>query len=379
MTVIAHVTSVHPWNDTRIFLKMARSLAESGYETHLIAIDRVADIARVDERDGVIVHLLPGQDITSRKDRALIGAPRVLDALPALQPHLVHFHDPEILPFALARAGRFRFIYDAHENVPELVHSREWLPQWLRPGLKLGLELLEALACRRFAAVVGATPSIAARFPPAKSECIQNLPIATELATAEGEKMSWSERPQRGIFVGGISELRGIVQIVDALEYCDAVEGFDLVGTFENDALLARVSASPGWKKVTYHGQLGRRAVAALLNQARFGVVTYLPAPNHIDAQPNKLFEYLSAGLPVLASHFPLWQEILGTQLAEYVDPADARSVADGMSRLLAAPVEAQHNRSLEGHRRIVEELNWDREFARLEALYRRLLSGVNV
>jgi glycosyltransferase involved in cell wall biosynthesis len=378
VTVVVHLTSVHPWNDTRIFLKMARSLAASGYETHLVAIDRKAGVERQFERDGVTVHLLRGDDITSRKDRMLIGAPRVLDALPALKPDLVHFHDPELIPFALARAGRFRFIYDAHENVPELVHSREWLPHWLRSGLKTGLAALEWLACKRFAAVIGATPSIAARFPPEKSACIQNLPIATELAAPEGAAMAWEDRPQRGIYVGGISELRGIVQLVDALDLCHAIDGFDLVGTFDSDALLARVAERPGWKKVHYHGQLGRAEVAALLNRVRFGAVTFLPVPNHIDAQPNKLFEYLSAGLPVLASHFPLWKEILGDRLAEYVDPDDARSVADGMGRLLAAPEKEQRMRSAEGQRRIVNELNWDREFERLRALYDRLLAGTN-
>lgn len=375
MSVIVHVTSVHPWNDTRILLKMTRSLARAGYKTHLVAIDRDADAPRQFEQDGVVVHLLAGSDIASRKDRVLVGGPRVLNAMAALKPDLVHFHDPELIPFALARSGRFRFIYDAHENVPELVYSRDWLPSWLRPGLKLALSGLEWLACSRFVAVIGATPSIAARFPPAKAACIQNLPIAGELAMPEGSGMPWADRPQRGIYVGGISELRGIVQLVEALEHCDAVDGFDLVGTFDSDALRSRVSALPGWRKVTHHGQLGRADVATLLNRVRFGVVTFLPAPNHVDAQPNKLFEYLSAGLPVLASHFPLWKEILGERLAQYVDPEDARSVADGMTRLLRASPEEQRLRSLYGQSRIVEELNWDREFDRLRALYDRLLA----
>ena len=43
----------------------------------------------------------------------------------------------------------------------------------------------------------------------------------------------------------------------------------------------------------------------------RLVLVTFLKTPNHIDAQPNKMFEYMSAGLPIITSNFPLWREIV--------------------------------------------------------------------
>lgn len=376
MTTIAHVTSVHSWNDTRIYLKMARSLARAGVATHLVAIDRNAAEDRTFDSDGVTVHLLAGMGIHGRRQRMLRGGPLVMDRLEGISPDLVHFHDPELIPIALLRSGRHRFIYDAHENVPELVYSRDWLPEWLRAPLKVALGAMEAFACARFDGVIGATPTIAGRFTAAKSTCIQNLPIPGELSSPDGVPMDWQVRPMRGIYVGGISELRGILPLIDALDKCPLIEGFDLVGTFDSQDLKNRAISSPGWKKVTYHGQLGRMDVARLLNSARFGAVTFLPAPNHVDAQPNKLFEYLSSGLPVLASHFPLWRQILGPRLASYVDPSDASSVATGMTHLLSATLDEQRARSNLAQQRIAEELNWDREFERLLAFYNSLLKS---
>ena len=53
--------------------------------------------------------------------------------------------------------------------------------------------------------------------------------------------------------------------------------------------------------------------------------VLFHPLPNHIDAQPNKMFEYMSAGLPLIASNFPLWRKAV-----EGIVPMNALGVAFG-------------------------------------------------
>ena len=71
----------------------------------------------------------------------------------------------------------------------------------------------------------------------------------------------------------------------------------------------SRCKQMPAWKKVDYRGVLDRQGVAALLSQARVGIVTFLPTPGYLPSLPVKLFEYMLAGLPVVASDFPLWRE----------------------------------------------------------------------
>lgn len=371
--VVAHCTSVHPWEDTRIFLKMARYSVISGRQVHLIAIDRNADIEQHFDRDGVSVHLLPGTDIKSRKDRFIKGAKRVVSYALKVKADIIHFHDPEMIPVvATTRFGKAKVVFDAHEDVPALVYSREWIPAPAKPLFRLVAHSLEWIASSRFSAVIGATPTITASFPPAKGVTIQNFPIAGELATAAVDAHQWRSRPNRGIYVGGMSSARGILPLIRGLGKSKLLEGFDMVGTPDSSLPAEELARTHGFDRLTMHGQQPRSALPGLLSQARFGVVTFLAHPNHVNAQPNKLFEYMSAGLPVLASDFPLWREIVGT-LGEYVDPEDADAVGEGIDRLLSADAETQFTRSEAAARRIAEHFTWESESLKLEALYERL------
>src|SRR5690606_21589492 len=105
----------------------------------------------------------------------------------------------------------------------------------------------------------------------------------------------------------------------------------------------AAIRAAPGWKKVEALGFLDRSQVAKVLARSVAGLVTFLPAPNHIDAQPNKMFEYMSAGVPVIASDFPLWREIIeGNGCGICVDPLRPREIAQAIDYLIANPEEAR-------------------------------------
>jgi glycosyltransferase involved in cell wall biosynthesis len=106
------------------------------------------------------------------------------------------------------------------------------------------------------------------------------------------------------------------------------------------------------------------------------GLVIFQPAENHIESQPNKLFEYLSAGLPIVASNFPLWREIVeGNGVGIVVDPTNSQEVADAISFLLKNP---ELCAEMGGRARALIEarLNWNVEARKLIEFYRRIGLG---
>ena len=69
------------------------------------------------------------------------------------------------------------------------------------------------------------------------------------------------------------------------------------------------------------------------------GMVTLFPESNYIVSLPNKMFEYMAIGLPVIASNFPLWREIIeDNNCGICVDPLDSKAIRNAIQYLIDNP-----------------------------------------
>lgn len=132
--------------------------------------------------------------------------------------------------------------------------------------------------------------------------------------------------------------------------------------------------AHPGWRRVDFLGFTKRDAVATMLARARAGLVLFQPRPNNVAGRPNKLFEYMSAGLPVIASDFPRWREIVDDAgCGVLVDPEDPQAISDALQWFLDHPNEAEAM-GKRGHQAILMRYSWDAEAKVLVDLYHGLI-----
>lgn len=309
----------------------------------------------------------------SRLRRMSLGGWRMTLAVIGARPKIAHFHDPELLPWALMlRLCGIKVVYDVHEDYPEAVAQNYRLPQWARKALPQVVRAVEWVGGRLLSAIVAVTPQIASRFPPSKTVMVRNWPKIDEFHTPSNRPMG--ERPKEFAYIGTITLNRNILGMLDAFELVkDTGAVFRLAGDFTVAGDKVQATAHPGWDRVRFDGWVSRDGVADILCSARAGLVVLQPVERFKLAYPIKLFEYMAAGLPVIASDFPLWREIVeDAACGLLVNPLDPKEIAAAIRWIIENPDEAQAM-GARGREAVLEKYNWAEEADELVRLYERL------
>jgi len=363
---IVHLTSAHPRYDTRIFYKMCVSLVNYGYDVSLV----VAEGKGSEVKDGVSIEDV-GATIGGRLSRMTKTVRRVYEKARELDADIYHLHDPELIPagIKLKNLGK-KVIFDAHEDLPKQLLGKPYLNKFVKIVLSRLLKWFERFTCLKFDAIIAATPFIRDKFLKINPNTvdINNFPFLDELVNSD----NWVQKENEIAYVGEITKIRGIEELVSALQYTDGIR-LNLAGRFSEKAVAEKVKNYPLWFKVNELGFLNRKQVNGVLSRSRVGLVTFLPAPNHFDAQPNKMFEYMSAGLPIITSNFPLWREIVeGNKCGICVDPLDPKMIGEAIQHIVYHPLEAE-KMGKNGRQAVEKKYNWTIEEQKLFKLYKEL------
>lgn len=322
---VSVLTSVHRWNDPRIFERQAQSLDRHGYSVTLLAPGAPNDLSTSVK--------LSGPPLPKNRLSRMTTTSFRLFRLALKDTDVVHFHDPELLIFMLA-VKPFRrkllWIYDVHEDYAEQISEKSWLPRFLRRPASKVFSRLETFASNFCDLIVTATPQISQRFDPAKVALVQNFPKSETFPSLSQET---SEDHFRVVHLGLLNNRRGAATIAQALRMLPVESKivFEQMGPVESDQFLNDANA-----RIRIHKPAKQSEALKLLASADAAALLFYPGPNHDFSQPNKLFEYLAMGLPIIASEIPHWKNLISacSGNAQYVDPHDPQQVAQALTDL---------------------------------------------
>lgn len=376
-STVAVVTVVHPCFDGRVFHRVALALSEAGFFVELIAPpptpsdtislpDRLRHIRLRPRLGGVL----------GRIEKCV----RAGVELSRSHARTWHVHDPELVPVVVALKAILRrpvrLVYDVHENLP--VHIRQRRPRIcplaLWRAFSAATERIENTLARKCDLIVAATPTIAERFSGLGVEsCVaRNYPIADW--TGQTPIARRPSDPLEVIYVGGVSVQRGILELVDVAERLrDERVRVTVIGRWDDQDLSERITSTAP-KNLRIVSQIPFVEVRTHLLASHVGVVCLHPTEHHEESLPVKLFEYLAAGLPVIASDFPAWRSIIESADAGFlVDPLDVDAIV-GSLRTLAEDEALRSRLGRNAARAAIEQYSWAPEAARMIAHYRTLV-----
>ena len=374
---ICMATSGHAADDDRIFFKEARSLVKFGADVVVLCAQGKKPPAKT---DGVrFVHYEGGGGLKGRA--RTIG--KLAQAIAAQRCDVVHCHEPDSLVAALRAKRRtgVKVIFDSHELWAGVWSER--FPAPCRPAVRAAYRLLERRWVARCDAAVGASHAIseylASILGPERVATILNVPAVEIFGEGEGSR---SGDETILCHDGSLTFSRGLKTMAEAVRLVSARHRvvLKIVGDVfgeEKTWLDAFVAKHRLESVIVRTGWLPYEEVGAALAPCHIGLICFLPGPNHEIAAPNKCFNYLLYGMPVVGPDFPRSHFAILAQegCAALADPTSAESYAEALSAMLEDP-EGTEKMAATARELSKTKYRWLHMEPRLLGLYRRALEG---
>jgi glycosyltransferase involved in cell wall biosynthesis len=372
MKKVCVLTTVHHAYDGRIYHKQCKTLRNAGYEVTLIA-PMPENIKKNDD-----IKLIPISKPKIEWKRFLRTFSIIRLAIQT-KADIYHFHDPELLPisvFLRILTGK-PVIFDVHEHYPNAIMSKKYLKNWMKKPIRYIYEIIERICLMFLSGVIYTTDEIGTRYKKYRSCKIENYPLPNMFRNIDLTK----KNPNLILYLGGITPIRGVSELID---------GFNLVAKKHNEAKLLFVGAFEDKSfemeikekikklqlenRVEFKGKVPYEKIRNYLEKASIGIIPYLPVPNHLVCLPNKLFEYLAAGVVPVASHFAHYHKVIDESKSGLtINPTDPNSIKKAILELLENNEKTQ-KMAKNGYIAFNKFFNWEKEGEKLLSFYKKLL-----
>jgi glycosyltransferase involved in cell wall biosynthesis len=395
-----------PTNDGRV-QREAATLAQAGYHVRVFAlgmgeeplIERMAGVEVIGMRPsaskvlpGTQSPFHPGDPGTSRSVRggrlgwaagygANLRAWGKWAVRAAGKPTIWHAHDFSGL-LGLAMGGPLPdtpIVYDSHELYLEM-GSAVRMP---RPA-RLVLRRIERRLARRAAGVITINRGVAGelrRRYGVDPTVLMNCPSYVEVSRPGRLRAALGLADQQIVlYHGAVTSGRGIEIMIEALSYLPPSVVFVVLGNGSLVPFLLDQQRRPELSdRIYWHAAVSQEELLSWVVDADLGSVLTEPTElNQVLSTPNKLFECLTAGVPMVASDFgEIRRIVLGEGVGAVCNPTNPRLIAEAIVGLLAHQDELASMRE-RAHTAARLRYNWDAQAVTLLDLYRRISPNVD-
>lgn len=364
-------SSVHVWVDTRIYYKEAKTLALSGYQLDFYAIEHSTKKEVVNR---ITMHYLEKKKRSKRFQHWKFLYNEMIKS----NAKNFHFHDSELLIVAFFLKRKLKkdifIVYDMHEHLPAAIKTKQWIPKFSRKFISNVIEKVEKYLMKSCDAVIFAEKSYKNHYTNLNLKKIDvlNYPLIEQ----ELPKKKKNECLTL-IYVGVLTEQRGLFNMLELAKYLkehSAVKfNLKLIGPiFTKENKINQFIKENGLDDIVkIYGRIQYNDIWRHYSQADIGLCLLHPTPNNLNSQSTKLFEYMAAGLPIIASDFSSFTQLLTLhQCGKTVNISDYQELGRVVIEIAENPMRAiQMGES--GQIAFENYYSWINEGEKLTSLYK--------
>ena len=312
------LTTVHPLNDVRVFVKQISSFIDSGYE--VICLTKRSKL-KLDSR---ITHIQLSLG-SIRIFRIILGNILSLCYCIRHKANIYLIHDPEglLVGYVLQVYLKKSVVYDMHENVPAQILSKQWIPVVFRNLVSKVFSFLEKLLLKNIPVIFAERSYVNVYSYVKKYELIQNYPIISVLRNIKPALCN--SEVFRVCYMGRVSHQRGfdvMIRSVEEMRNLGFRIEFHIIG--ESDFNIGKFKHRDNY----FYGRLDSLSGFGIVKSCDVGFALLKNKPNYIDSLPTKMLEYLALDTVPVVSNFPFYISIIDKlNYGYYCDPNSVNAV----------------------------------------------------
>ncbi len=361
---VCHISLKRSATDRRVFHKECKTLIDAGFDVSYIVVNQ--------EINNDTPIQLSSVNLSKRR---LFFNKRANNALfkKALSIHaeIYHIHEPELLPTAikLKEYGK-RVIYGVHQDLENFKMTYHWSPKFIRKLFVNKKIQSEKIATAQLDGIIANSPWLRKKMAAVHSIVVD----ACDFPRLEDyPKPLFHKESNDLVYYGNFDYSNHAKHFMESLGFFDY--NCQLIGSIKGKKLRKILTKLPGWNHLSELGKISLENRKNIFSTSKVGVLADKNNKYNQERISPQFFEYLAAGLPVIAPNFENIRKLLKDyKVGKFIDSSETNDYTKAIKSLSENPHELMQF-SKTARQAFETDFNWKNEAKKYLIMYRKIAS----